>query len=288
MTDDVVTVSGRAVTYTVYGPTDGHQVVFQYGTPGIRWPAPQQVAATIRNGVRLLVVDRPGYGGSTRYPGRSIVDVVEDIGAVADHLGWSRFATWGGSGGAPHALACAAALPHRVSRVASVVGPAPYDADGLDWYAGMSPGNVEEFRSAADGEAGYRPLVERLAREAVAAVVTGGVQVADGYDLPEADRLALLARTTEEGYERRVRAAYAGGVDGLIDDCIAMTRPWDFDLRQIAAPVSVWYGPDDVLSPRAHAEYLLSALPAPERHELAGGHILHDADLDAIYTWLVG
>jgi pimeloyl-ACP methyl ester carboxylesterase len=246
------------------------------------------VDAVGRAGAQVVVVDRPGYGGSDRREGHSIVQVVEDIVAVVDSLGWDSFAVWGGSGGAPHALACAAALGERVTRCASVVGPAPYDAPGLDWYAGMSPGNVEEFTAAAVGEAAYRPLVERLAAEAVVAVEAGESQVADVYDLPESDRIALRARATEDGYVERMRATYAGGVDGWVDDCIAMTRPWGFELRDLAVPTSVWYGADDVLSPRGHAEHLISAIPHAERHELpAGGHLLTAQDLDAIYRWLL-
>jgi pimeloyl-ACP methyl ester carboxylesterase len=77
------------------------------------------------------------------------VDVVEDVRTVLAVLGWDRFVVWGGSGGAPHALALTAGLSDRITACASVVGLAPYDAPGLDWYAGMSAGNVEEFRAAA-------------------------------------------------------------------------------------------------------------------------------------------
>jgi hypothetical protein len=122
-----------------------------------------------------------------------------------------------------------------------------FGAPGLDWFAGMPAGNVEEFTLAAAGEQAYRPLVRRLAAEAVAAVTAGGVQVAPEYQLPEADIRALRARLTEDGYQDRMRAAYTDGVDGWIDDCIAMTQPWGFDLSAIEVPVSVWYGPDDVL-----------------------------------------
>jgi pimeloyl-ACP methyl ester carboxylesterase len=279
-------VAGRRVDYCLYGPASGPPVVFEYGTPGTRWLSGQLIRAAERAGVRLLVLDRPGYGTSTRLGGRRIVDVADDVAAVADGIGWEEFAVWGGSGGAPHALACAAALSHRVIACASVVGPAPFDASGLDWFGGMSPGNIEEFTLAARGEPAYRPLVQRLASEAVAAVAAGGIQVAADYQLPDSDLRALQARRGEGGYLDRMRLTYTGGVDGWIDDCMAMTRPWGFELEAISVPVSVWYGPDDVLSPRAHAEYLLAAIPGAARFELAGGHVLGDADLDAIYNFL--
>jgi pimeloyl-ACP methyl ester carboxylesterase len=68
---------------------------------------------------------------------------------------------------------------------------------------------------------------------------------------------------------------------------MAMTRPWGFDPASIQAPVSIWYGPDDVLCPRGHAEWLLSRIPGSERHELPHGHMLEADELDAIYSWLV-
>jgi pimeloyl-ACP methyl ester carboxylesterase len=174
-----------------------------------------------------------------------------------------------------------------VRRCASVVSPAPFDAEGLDWFAGMSPGNVEEFTLARSGEAAYRPLVERLAREAVASVEAGELQIPPDYHLPEADLAALRGRLVEPGHLQRTRMAYLGGVDGWIDDLLAMTRSWGFPLSQVDAPVSVWYGPDDVLSPRGHAEWLLAHVPGAQRRELpTGGHLLADKDLDSLYAWL--
>jgi pimeloyl-ACP methyl ester carboxylesterase len=129
-------------------------------------------------------------------------------------------------------------------------------------------------------------LVERLAREAVASVEAGGVQIPPDYHLPEADLAALRARLLERGHRERTRMAYLG-VDGWIDDVMAMTRSWGFDLSRIDVPVSVWYGPDDVLSPRGHAEWLIAHVPGAERRELSsGGHLLGDTDLDSLYAWL--
>ncbi len=201
-------------------------------------------------------------------------------------VGWDRFAVWGGSGGAPHALAIAARLPDRVTACASVVGLAPYDAPGLDWYAEMSPANVAEFRAAARGERAYRPMVERLAAEAMAEIEAGGLEVSDDYQLPEVDRHALAARRAEDGYHDRMSLSYRHGIDGWIDDSIAFTKPWGFELSELTTRTSVWYGPADVLASRAHHEYLLSVIPDAQLHELHGGHLLNEAELVAIYDWL--
>jgi pimeloyl-ACP methyl ester carboxylesterase len=284
--DEQVVTAGRRVDYSLYNSGLPRRALFQYGTPGTRWLSPQLVDAARSAGFALLVVDRPGYGRTSRRPGRRIVDVVVDVRIVLEHLGWDRFAVWGGSGGAPHALAISARLPEQVRACASAVGIAPYDAAGLDWYAGMSAGNVAEFRAAAQGEQAYRPIVERLAAEAMASVEAGGIQVAGDYELPEADRRALAARHEEEGYLERMRLTYRDGVDGWIDDCLALTQPWGFDLSDVATPTTVWYGAADVLASKDHHDYLISHLPHAERRELQGGHLLSPADLLAIYEWL--
>ena len=110
-------VAGRRVDYCLYGSASAWPVVFEYGTPGTRWLSGQLIDAVARAGVQLLVLDRPGYGTSSRRSGRRIIDVVEDVAAVVAALGWeeSRYgeAFWCG---APHALACGDAAPpcHRV------------------------------------------------------------------------------------------------------------------------------------------------------------------------------
>jgi pimeloyl-ACP methyl ester carboxylesterase len=284
--DSHIEAGDRRVDFCVYNNGSPRRAVFEYGTPGTRRLSPQLVRAAKSAGYALLAIDRPGYGTTTRLCGRRIVDVVDDLAAVLDVVGWDGFVVWGGSGGAPHALAIASRLPDRVSACASVVGLAPYDAPDLDWYAGMSRGNLAEFTAAARGEHAYRPLVERIADEAMATIEAGGSQVAAEYELAESDRRALAERRAEDGYHERMRATYLGGVDGWIDDCIALTRPWGFDLAEITVPTSVWYGSDDALSPSAHAEHLLARIPRAERRELAGGHLLDDHDLAAVHEWL--
>ena len=284
--DEHVVVGDRRVEYCLYHRGATRRALFQYGTPGTRWLSPQLIDAARPAGFELLVIDRPGYGRTSRWPGRRIVDVVDDVRTVLESVGWDRFAVWGGSGGAPHALAIAARLPDRVTACASVVGLAPYDAPGLDWYAGMSAGNVEEFQAAAQGERAYRPLVERLAVDAMASVEAGGIQVAGDYQLPEVDRRALAARHQEDGYLQRMRLTYRDGVDGWVDDCIALTQPWGFDLSELTTPTSVWYGTADVLASQDHHEYLLATIPGAQRQELRGGHVLNGRDLAAIYDWL--
>jgi pimeloyl-ACP methyl ester carboxylesterase len=104
---------GRVVEFLVAGPADGLPLVLHEGTPcGLVLYPPTVRAAGIR-GLRVILAARPGYEGSTPRPGRRVVDVAGDTAAVLDDLGAGTFVTLGWSGGGPHALACAAALPGR-------------------------------------------------------------------------------------------------------------------------------------------------------------------------------
>lgn len=116
---------GRVLRYCLYGPAEGFPVIFHGGSPSSRWKWPGLMEAMEQSKLRLLVYDRPGYGGSSRRPGRIVADVVDDVRALADTHGWPRFAIFGGSGGGPHALACAALLADRVTRCAVLSGIKP-------------------------------------------------------------------------------------------------------------------------------------------------------------------
>lgn len=125
MRSRVRATDGRHLLVERLGDPRGRPVFLLHGTPGSRLgPAPRGMVLYQRK-TQLITYDRPGYGGSDRLPGRRVADVVEDVRAIADHIGLEKFAVVGRSGGASHALACAALMPERVTRTAALVGLAP-------------------------------------------------------------------------------------------------------------------------------------------------------------------
>lgn len=152
METDLALPDGR--TLHVYDTGSGTRPVFwHHGTPNIGTPPAPLFPASDPLGIRWLSYDRPGYGGSSPRPGRDIASAAGDVLAIADALGIDRFAVVGHSGGGAHALACGALLPDRVRSVLSISGLAPYGADGLDWFAGMSPAGAASLRAAVAGRA---------------------------------------------------------------------------------------------------------------------------------------
>ena len=288
---------GRTIDFLVAGPADGLPLVLHEGTPiGLVLYPPTVQAARIR-GLRVVLAARPGYEGSTPRPGRRVVDVAADTAAVLDELGADTFVTAGWSGGGPHALACAAALPGRCLAAASIAGVAPYAAKGLDWLAGMGPENVAEFGAAVRGEAA---LTEFLDHEAVMFSTLTGESVAKslGGLVIEADR-AVLTGEFADYVAAGLRASTNSGIAGWRDDDLAFTNDWGFSLgwespglaspdgespdreapdreapAQAPAPVAVWQGDQDQMVPFAHGQWLAANIPGARVHLMPGdGHL---------------
>ena len=274
---------GRSLEVHELGDPDGFPIVFHHGTPGsgtmyTRWAAP---------GIRVIAYDRAGYGGSTRKPGRAVVDVVEDITAIADTLGLERFATWGLSGGGPHSLACAALCDERLVAAATLAGVGPWNADGLDWLAGMGEGNLKEFDLVLAGEDALRPALERERGDLLAASAEQ-LREAMAPHLSPTDSAALTAGLAEY-FHSNMAHAIADSADGWIDDNLAFVQPWGFELSEIARPVLVVQGGDDLMVPRQHGEWLAANVPGCEwRIDDAHGHLtLAEHLVPEVHSWLL-
>ncbi len=253
---------GRSLAVYEAGDPGGAPVLFHHGTPssGVPWETHDRLGAA--QGIRLVSYDRPGYGASTRAAGRAVADVAIDSEAIADALGLDRFATWGLSGGGPHALACAAGLPDRVAAVASVAGVAPYGVDGLDWLAGMGEGNIEEFGAALEGEAMLRPLLEQAAESHQTSVEELVESMSTLLSPPD-----LAAVRTELGAHLRhhVRRGARAGRRRLGRRRSRLRPPVGLRARaRSAVPVLVVQGRQDLMVPGAHGDWLAARLPGAE------------------------
>lgn len=267
---DLTLPDGRTLEVRVSGPADGVPLVWHHGTPGCAYQSAAKQRAVADLGLRLVSYSRAGAGRSTRRPGRSVADVAGDIEAVLDHLGADRCLVGGQSGGGPHALATAAALGDRVVAVICACGVRPYDG-GAGFLDGMGEDNLEEFGLALEGEEALRPFVERHAAGIRAADARGVIEQLASL-LPPADRAVLsdqvgvdLLANLKGGAER---------IDAWVDDDLAFTRPWGFDLADVRVPTYVWQGTEDLMVPAAHATYLAERLPHPHlRLEQGEGHL---------------
>lgn len=261
MTKAMVAVEGgRFVRVQTFGPSTGKPIFLMHGTPGSRLGPRPTSAVLSRLGVRLISYDRPGFGDSDRFPGRRVSHAAADTAAIADFLGFDSFSVVGRSGGGPHALACAALLPARVSSVAALVSLAPRDAAGLDWYAGMGGSNAQEFRAAESGLESLRSYLKPIA-ETVNLVEDEDALPFDEEHLHESDRRIVgepeIRRTVKQGFIEALKHSEAGWVD----DDVSFCQPWGFDVSAISVPTLLWHGAHDVFSPLAHSRWLAQSIP---------------------------
>ena len=254
--DVISTSDGRTLAFSHWGPADGSPVFFLHGTPGGRLL--RHVGGEYeRTGVRAITYDRPGYGGSDRLVGRAVVHAAADIAAIADHLGLTRFAVIGVSGGGPHALAAAAVLADRVTRCATVVGLAPFDAPDLDFFAGMGPETAEEWRELRQGgeEFAVGPVY--------AENLEGANSIEQMTSLPESIRTMLTEAVLD---------ALTPGPYGLADDLASWFLPWGFDVADVRCETTVMIGKDDADVPRGHGLWIAEHVPLAAVVEVDGDH----------------
>jgi pimeloyl-ACP methyl ester carboxylesterase len=215
-------------------------VFWHHGTPNLGPPPEPLLPAAAERGIRWVSYDRPGYGGSTPRPGRDVASAAADVASIADAFGIGRFAVMGHSGGAAHALACAALLPERVLAAVCASGLAPYHAEGLDWFAGMGAAGAAELRAAARGRAA---LEDHLASAEF-----------DPELFTPADHAALAGAWS--WLIAVVEQAMADDLGGMVDDDLASVAPWGFDPGQVRPPVLFLHGGQDRMVPSSHSEWL--------------------------------
>jgi pimeloyl-ACP methyl ester carboxylesterase len=264
---------GRRLAWAENGAPSGTPVLCVHGSPGSRLSRQTELDQLVSAGIRQLSYDRPGYGLSDPHPGRRVVDAVADVTAILDAAGVDRVAVVGGSGGGPHALALATLLPDRCTVVHCVVGVAPYDAPGLDFFDGMDPENQRRFHVARSGRdaaiAQYTVDVERLRDQ----MTDDPASLMGAMELPETDREIL--RKLGEDAMAALAEAFRQGVVGLVDDFIAMALPWGFDPTAAQAPVVLSYGEHDVNVPAGHGRWLAAHVPHREvRVNSDAGHLM--------------
>ena len=253
------------------GRSKGLPLVFHHGTPGAAVPTRAIERAAHARGLRLVMMSRPGYGGSTRRAGRRVVDVVADTEAVLSVLGVDQCLVAGGSGGGAYALACGALLG-SASAVLLVAGVAPFDAEGLDFLAGMGQENLDEFGVVLEGEASLRRYLEGQRPGLLQATPVDLVEAMSTL-LPDVDRAVVTAEYGED-LAASFHEALRVGVDGWLDDDLALVKPWGFDLDDVQVPVAVWQGSADLMVPCAHGVWLADRLPHSVVHlEHGEGHL---------------
>ena len=236
---------GRRIGYSEFGAGSGAPVFYCHGFPGSRLEAGIAQEALSRGGVRLIAVDRPGYGLSDFQRGRRIGDWPQDVTSVADALGIRRFAIMGVSGGGPYATACAARLPDRVTATGIVCGLARTDLRELR-------GRMNPLARASFAFAGRCPRTARFSVGLLGMALRSHPRWILALLAPHAhssDRAVLADPRVQSVLMDSYREAYRAGGRGPAYDLTLYARPWEFSPREIRVPFCVWHGEQDTTVP---------------------------------------
>ncbi len=244
---------GRTLAWREYGPSDGRPQLRFQGTPGSRYSRYAHEEAYERLHTRVIAFDRPGYGASSRLPGRGVSVVTDDAAALLDHLGLDVVHVSGGSGGGPHVLAFAARHPERVRAATVVVGMAPLKEVDLD---GLIEINRDAWYAAQQGwEAMHQLLVPR--RNEILADPLAGFR-AHMEAAPASDKAVMEDPEWQRVFVEDVTEALRPSAEGWADEAMALTLPWDFDPSDVRCSVTWWHGEHDANAPITAVRRLLA------------------------------
>jgi pimeloyl-ACP methyl ester carboxylesterase len=249
---------GRTLGYAEYGDPKGKPLFYCHGFPASRYEGELTATAAIKKGLRVIAADRPGFGISDDKPGRTLPGWADDVNELADALGIGRFAILGVSGGGPYALACARAIPQRLSAVGIVCSLGPLACTGLltgmRWPArlffGLSRRSPGLLRLVLNNLLG---AVLRHQPSATLSLLTTAA--------PEADRRALAHPDVKRILTASMKEAFRVGVQGANAELELYSRPWGFAPEEISETVHLWHGTADATVPPSHGRYLAAALP---------------------------
>jgi pimeloyl-ACP methyl ester carboxylesterase len=282
----IKTPDGRSLAVQEGGDPAGKPVLVHYGTPNSRQLYASHASDAAARGIRLISYDRPGYGESDPQPGRTIASCAGDVRAICAALGISRLATWGVSGGGPHVLACAALLPDLVAAAASLASLAPYQAEGLDWFAGMGQENVDDFKLTLEDPAAAWTKLEQD-REGMLGVSAEDLHTQFASLLTPTDAAVLTGKLAEY-LTFSAKDGLAPGVEGWAADGTAMAEPWGFSVSDVSVPVLLMHGREDQFVPFGHGEWLAARVPGVEARLLDhDGHLtLIESRIGEVHAWL--
>ncbi|HEY3611294.1 MAG TPA: alpha/beta hydrolase [Pseudonocardiaceae bacterium] len=276
---------GRVLGYEEWGDPDGLPLFSLHGTPGCRLTRTPDATLWARLQLRVVTVDRAGYGLSSPLVGRRVGHAAGDIAALADVLGIGRFAVSGVSGGGPHSLACAAELGDRVLGCVAASSAAHVEPDEV---AGLIAINRESHRVfAEEGRDGITRLITKLRDEVLAQPTNPLTSLI--ADAPSADQ-EWDARSDVRAIRREAIAeALRPGPDGWIDDSMSLFGPdWGFDPSRITCPTTFWHSTDDANSPITAVERLRKQIPGARLRTWQGeGHSAAARNLEQILRALL-
>ena len=272
---------GRDLAWVEVGDPAGIPVICFHGAPGRGMEFAMHHSTALGCAVRMIAVDRPGYGHSAHHSNRRLSDWANDVAQLGDHLGLERFGVIGHSAGGPHALACARYIPHRLIGCGVLSGLAPQAhapmVDGMVLSNRIQMAIYRHWPNSLDWLAVGLWLIALPILEPI--LQHGARHPEAGFDrmmrrmLPDCDFEVVLRPEVRNVLLAEASAFGSATLRASVQDMAIGIREWGFDLQEIGLPIHVWHGDLDRNVPVAHAHHLVETIPEATLHLCPGeGH----------------
>ncbi|MGF7047554.1 pimeloyl-ACP methyl ester carboxylesterase [Paenibacillus sp. DS2015] len=238
----IILKDGRQLGYTEYGVSDGIPLFVFHGSPGSRLLFDDEDDAAIDLNVRIITVDRPGYGQSDMKQKRTFKDWSFDLSELADHLQIHLFGVAGISGGAPYAIACAEMIPEKLLNVFLVSTPSPINM--LRYKKKMNKINRLGFTLSK-----HSPFLLELLFKA-------------------------MTYQAKRVNDKQIIEAHRQGVKESVIETEMINDPWDINFSEIEFPIDLWHGEADDAAPIEGAVWISSQLAKAKLYRVKSGHSL--------------
>lgn len=262
---DVARFDGGRIKVELAGDPDATPVLYCHGLAESRLAVRRMAQASGELGLRLIAPDRPGTGGTDLRRLERVADWVDDALLVLDALDVPTAHVLGISGGGAFAAACAARAPERFSHLTliSALGPPAWSTYG------MALGQRGSLRLARRTPAFGGWFLDRLAT--LARHAPGLYFGIATVEMPDADKRALARPEVRADFRANYLEAFRRGGAGVAQDLRLLTRPWGFELHDIAVPTVVHHGDADTTVPLDHGRRYAASIPGA-RLRIYPGH----------------
>ena len=275
MKDSRITLpDGRGLAFSEFGDASGSTVFFFHGAPTSRLGLVPWEMEFANRGLRVVSADRPGYGGSSPQPGRTMSDWPTDVAKLANALGIDRFMVAGHSSGGPYAVACAALLPGRVSGAVVLAGVT--DMAWPEAWGGYFEAEIDMMRMPDEQSATARC-------EELFGADGSGLLEPSGIELPEPDTALFSDEKTANAMLASITEAFRQGIGGYAQDIFVQGRAWPFTPGAITTPAILAHGDLDTIVPVTHSRHTAELIPGSSLRILPGhGHITISSELPGL------
>lgn len=251
---------GRKLGYASYGSDLPHAptIIFIHGSGDNRLSGAFFHKAAEDLDIRIMSVDRPGWGLSSTRMGGTVLDFAQDVKYLTKELNIDHYGLIGASGGGPFTLACANALPEdQLKSVTMLIAAGPWKstvmrhAKWFPWLFWTVINNSAVLRRWGARQAMTK--YSKMSREDY--VTTNRRQMTSWWvqllSRPHEKDLALFRDDAvfEYSYDLlQENCKRPDGVDGMVEDWRVMTtEDLGFELENIRRdlPIQLWYGKYD-------------------------------------------